>query len=100
MDRLTWVFVFPQATIPLSSLAATSSLLLAEEIATGKRFSLTKTSTLGVETLASSDTALSTALPSAANADDEACWFEASKSDIRAHDPKTIGKALITVCGA
>ena len=84
MEYLTWVFVFPQATIPLSSLTATSRLLLADEIATGKRFSLTKTSTVGVETLASSDTALSTASPRATSADDEACRCEARGSDMDA----------------
>lgn len=67
------MLVLPQATNPSSVLAASANLSWLDEMASGKRFSRTKTSTLGVEIPTFSDTEVSTAPRRVASAAGDAC---------------------------
>lgn len=82
-DRVTWVFVLPQATKPGQVRAAESNLLLLAKIAPSKRLSLIKTSTVGVETVSFSETALSKAVHRALTASGDAWEFDNMKHKMR-----------------
>ncbi len=80
----TCVLVLPQATNPSLVLAAAASLSWLDEMASGKRLSLTKTSTVVVETSTQSETALSTARQRAASPAGEACNRRRGNQETRA----------------